>query len=908
MKLNYRFLFTYSHFLRTIKVCWILLLTFLLSCNEAIIELSCNEAIIEVNDLSEPSMINKWQVIGAFPLSSEKGLLNDELERYNLSERSATIEQLTTLEIDTLSGFSKRLVNIEGYSIDFYKHFPIPDSTTSAMFAYAYCIVKSNKEQTLMLNYASNSGSVIWLNNKILLEEKYTIYKRFTYAQKYIPINLRKGNNLLLVKVRNDGKDWKMFAAIENFTEQGQRRHNILSVMDNYGNIMNSCMVENDTLEFGWWMPSNYYGDFNIRGKGVDTTFSVNSRPNDMNISFLEDGFYRLSLFMVQDTIVQHFFKGDFHKAFTNKLTILSKMDLDPLTRKNVEAYEFRYSHLLKPAHLPQMSYEIPDWKRKLMFLFKGINIIYENSINKERSSVPNINSYISKIDSSVQYYQLFAPNDYSKDEPLPLIVQLPVPVKRFKPYLATYHFADIDGSDLLSYVANKFNAIILKANFRTVDITNGNTLDEFDLWENIEAVKNLYNIDTSKISLIGTCESAFYALRIGAKYPERIAAMSLVSPRLAGLNGRGNPWVLQQNPINILSNLWDTPILNIHSKLDEHTKIENSYYLNELINKEKLTKYEYRELPLDFEPFYLGEYIEDLVKFNLRHSISERKLDELRFTAYQLKNSTYYWLKVIEMDKMGAKITVHAIIKDNTLEIKSDNVNRIQLDLGDLPYNANEKLKIVHNNKVIYEGYTDGDELTVGVQNGYSQGLVKNSLIEGPFVHVFLQPFIIVPGTIGDQKEIQLNNTIATQLAEMWDTMYYAKCHVVIDQNISENEIQNFNLILIGNEHNNKLLKQHNNIMPIRNTSNSVVINNEHFQGENLNYYMVYPNPARTDNYIAVLGYNNADRFLLMSENDISPLENISYLGYYDYKVWTPNKVIHKGYFNWNWKAKNNE
>lgn len=510
-----------------------------------------------------------------------------------------------------------------------------------------------------MLNYASNSGSVIWLNNKILLEEKYTIYKRFTYAQKYIPINLRKGNNLLLVKVRNDGKDWKMFAAIENFTEQGQRRHSILSVMDNYGDIMNSCMVENDTIEFGWWMPSNYYGDFNIRGKGVDTTFSVNSRPNEMDVSFLKDGFYRLSLFMAQDTIVQDFFKGDFHKAFKSRLTLLSKMDLDLLTRKNVEAYGFRYNHLLRPAHLPQMPYEFPNWKRKLMFLFKGINVIYENSINKERSSVPNINSYISKIDSAVQYYQLFAPNDYSMGEPLPLIVQLPVPVKRYKPYLATYHFADIDGS---------------------------------------------------------------------------------------------------------------------------------------------------------------------------------------------------------------------------------------------------EKLKIVHNNKVIYEGYTDGDELTVGAQNGYSQDLVKNSLIEGPFAHVFLQPFIIVPGTIGDQKEIQLNNTIATQLAEMWDTMYYAKCHVMIDQNISENEIQNFNLILIGNEHNNKLLKQHNNIMPIRNTSNSVVINNEHFQGENLNYYMVYPNPARTDYYIAVLGYNNADRFLLMSENDLSPLENISYLGYYDYKVWTPDKVIRKSYFGRNW------
>ncbi|HEX2933897.1 MAG TPA: hypothetical protein VHO72_00960 [Bacteroidales bacterium] len=878
---------------------FLLLLLLSTSCNN-----NSTQPLINLNNLSDTAWIDKWQVLGAFSLSQENGLLNDELKRYNLSEQSVTIEQLNALNVDTLSGFSKKLVHLKEYAIDFYKHFRIPDSITSPMVTYAYCIVKSNREQTLMLNYASNSGSVIWLNNKVLLEEKDVIYKRFTYGQKYIPITVHKGKNLLLVKVRNDGKNWKMFAAIEKFTEQGQRRHNILSITDNYGHIMNSCMIENDTIQFGWWMPADYYGDFNIKGKGTDTTFTMKSRPGYLDIAFLKDGFYRLTLRTAKDTIVQHFYKGNFHKAFVSLLGLLKGMELDPITRKCVEAYAYRYNHIMKPANLPKMDYEIPDWKRKLMFLYKGLNAIYENHINKACTSIPNINAYVSNIDGAVQYYQLFAPNDYQKNKPLPLIVQLPVPVKRFNTYLETHHFADIVGNDLWSYAANKYNVIILKANFRMVDVTNGNAIDEYDLWENIAAIKKQYNIDTTRISLMGSCEAAFYSLRIGTQYPERIAAMALVSPRLATIKGEDTPWLQQQNPLNLLKNSWNIPTLNIHSRLDEHTKVINSHYLNALIDKEKFTNYVYRELPLDFEPYYIDEYIEDLVEFNLKHSLTERKLDEVRFTAYQLKNSSYYWFTVTEMEQMGQKLTVQAQIKDNRLTVETENVKRFKLKPGTLPYNPKKKLVIVHNNKKVYEDYATGKELTIGANNETYQGLMKNSRIEGPFAHAFLQPFIIVPGTMGDPNEIELNHTIANQLVEMWDSMYYTKCRVMTDKSITEKEIQHCNLILIGNEHNNALLKQYSASLPLRNTSNSVVMNKETYQGKNLNYYMVYPNPAQADKYIAILGYNNPSSFLLISESETSsPLQNISHFGFYDYKVWTAEEVMGKGYFGGKWK-----
>lgn len=109
---------------------------------------------LKIGNIKESMIFPAWNVyvavikgflyrLGAFPLSEEKGLLNDELKRYNFSEQSVTIEQLNALAADTLSGFSKKLVHLKEYAIYFYKHFRIPVSITSPTVMYDYYILKA---------------------------------------------------------------------------------------------------------------------------------------------------------------------------------------------------------------------------------------------------------------------------------------------------------------------------------------------------------------------------------------------------------------------------------------------------------------------------------------------------------------------------------------------------------------------------------------------------------------------------------------------------------------------------------------------------------------------------------------------------------------------------------------------
>lgn len=857
---------------------------------------SCNysKPIIKINDVSGVVLLNKWQILGPFAISTDEGLLYDALGDFNLSETSVTYDQLNSIYSDSLLGFANNMVRYDNYLVDFTKHFNFSDSANAAMFTYAYCILKSDSDQTLMLNYASNSGSVIWLNNKLLLEEKYVIYKRFTYGQNYIPVNLLKGNNLLLIKVRNEGQNWSMFASIEEYSEIGQRRHTINSTIDNYGHILNSGFLETDTLNFGWWMPSDYFGDFRITGNGVDTTFFHNSRPNYLGVPFLGDGLYQLSLYKSNDTIVQHFYKGDLYNSFKDKLSMLTNMDLDSINMMNVEAYNFRYNHLMKPSNLPRESYEIADWKRKMVYLYKGLNAIFDNQL-------PNINCYYSAIDGSVQYYQLFVPDNWNNDNPLPLIIQLPVPVTRFNAYLETHHFADIIGSDLLSYVANRYNAVIIKANFRTIDRTNGNSIDEYDLWENIEAAKKICNIDSSRISLIGSCESAFYALRAGAKYPDKISAISLISPRLVSMQGNKNHWLLQQDPLDILENIWNVPLLNIHSRIDLHTDIRHSYRLNKKIKKIRFTNYEFREPLWDFEPFYTNEYIEELVAFNLKHSLLDRNLNKIKFSAYQLSNSSHYWFEVTDLVEYGKKINVNASVDNNTVVVNTTNVAGFNLKVNELPFDIKSNLKVIHNNETVFHGFV-GDENLLEI-NSPKNRQVKNSIVEGPFAKVFLNPFIVVKGSIGSLDEVSLNNSIANNIADLWELRYDVRCRVMYDTDITDYEINNFNLFLIGNESSNKLIANQIDHLPIHNNGASISLNNNNSYSGNLSYYYIHPNPNNKSRYLAVLGYNNPKSFFLMSENSRSYLEDISYFGHFDYKIWTNNgEVLSNGFFNREW------
>ncbi|PCH68243.1 MAG: hypothetical protein COC06_09950 [Bacteroidales bacterium] len=865
---------------------------------------STEEPVYEFNENSKNKiLLNKWRMVGPFIHEPKANLLYNELGKFQKNEDSVTFKEFCAIKADTITGIYNRIRETSGHLFDFIELFGLNKDKSVSGNVYCACVIKSDKKKNVMLNFSANDGCIVWLNRHEVFKEN--LHSRINNYDNYIELNLKKGANFLLVKIRNytDNK-WKFFACIEEWSVEREQRHNVNFLLGYGSRFLNKGIIEDDKLTMRWGFPKTVGGKIKVVGNNSEEWFDVKKGKRAVgNISKLPEGFYKALFFTQKDTCEEYFFKGNIHKAFHDIVKKLKCAECDTVTRNNINAYRFRYKHLMKPEHQPKKQYAVENWQRKIVYLYKGLWSI-EKYLNGEKPFPLNsINSYVSEIDNGIQYYQLFIPEKYDGKERLPLMIEMPTSIKRFPHPLQSFRFADLDLADLFTRMSNKYNIAILCFNGRTIDRMNNNNIDEADLIENIRAVKSIINVDTTRFYLRGACRSAFHTLKMGVKMPDMWAGISMTSPAINHQN-KYSPWEEKNNVLDMLNNLRYIPVLNIHSAIDTHMPITSSEYFNHLAEEEKLSNYTFVKLPLEFEKYYSAEYMDKIINFFLKYSTKDKPDNELSFSTYQLKNNKASWITIESMEKYGEKATVNGSVKDNIIEIETSNVESFSVDLAKLTYNKKDKLMVKQNGEVVYNDYPSESVVTVNPVK--KNILCKNSLTEGPFCHIFSKPFVIVQGTIGLAEETSWNKKIVNMLNEKWLEEYYVQCRVKADTAISQYDINNYNLLLIGSEHSNSMIRKYKDRLPLEVNKRSIVIDGKSFNGVNLNYYLIYPNPENGDRYVGILGSYNSRTFQFLSERDIyEECQAISNFGWSDYRVWDSRLMTEsKGCFNKNWES----
>lgn len=848
-----------------------------------------------------PVLLNEWRIIGPFAHPFQWSLYLDDLMSFKKNEATITYQELTEFNVDSLHGTFNKIIRSDNYLMNLSGQLGHKEDEDIIGNIYAACIICSEREEKVMLNFSANDCSKIWLNN-IEIHNANVIYNNIRYYDEYIELDLKRGNNFLLVKIYNHDKDCGMFACLENWTKRGEKRHNADFIIRFDKKYLDRSIIENDSLCIAWFFPAQMAGKINIRGNGIDTTLNVTQKQKYIsNISQLPNGLYKTIFYNHKEPITQNFYNGNLHEDIEEKFSELKNWQSPTTIKNNINAYEYRYRHLMKPENLPDKEYLISKWQRRMLYIYQGINEIYRYYTKEIEIPHNHINTYISKIDRGVQYYQLFLPDNHEPRDTLPLIIELPVPIKRLDSPLASWRFADIDFAEQFEGLANKYHVAILYAGARTIDIINGNNIDETDLWENINAVQKVVNVDTTRMYLRGACQAAFNALRLGTKYPDKWAAISILSPRLL-TELDDNQWNKQNDPLKLLNNLWNVPILNMHSPLDKHTSIASSDYFTQTAKKYKFSNYEFVNLNLEFKEYYSSEYMYETFEFFLKHTTKERDKDKIKFSTYELKNNKAGWITILSMKEEGELITVDCKINRNKLDVHTTNTKSFSIDLNQLPYKKNEKLLILHNNTIAYEGIATSKEVII--ESNTINELEKNFKTEGPFAHLFNDSFIIVQGTTGTKEDLLSQKNMIELLQKKWNELYYTQCRVKCDSEITPDDIKTHHLLLLGNAKSNRLIRKYQASLPIIITKKAITINKQAYQGDDLSFYMIYPNPENAQRYVGLLGYNNATNFSLHYEHDLIPWQDISHLGWYDFRVWnTKGKELCTKNFNLLWK-----
>lgn len=97
-------------------------------------------------------------------------------------------------------GSDQNVVNLAEAFV--HPEFPGLDGALQYLFGYAACYVESDQDQSATLTIGSDDGYKIWLNHQLVAAKR--VYRGCTLDNEKYPVALKKGWNLLLLKIEQD--------------------------------------------------------------------------------------------------------------------------------------------------------------------------------------------------------------------------------------------------------------------------------------------------------------------------------------------------------------------------------------------------------------------------------------------------------------------------------------------------------------------------------------------------------------------------------------------------------------------------------------------------------------------------------------------------------------------------------
>jgi hypothetical protein len=438
---------------------------------------------------------------------------------------------------------------------------------------YAACLIPCDADRELWLLAASDDSIKVWLNGQRVhaSNERRPLH----LYDDVVRLPLKKGQNLLVIKVGNVSGGWELAASLEPSLGDALR-----------------CVLKEDGLILENPV-HNRAAPLALRLRGIPPELSLEARisprgaasPHTIRIGDkrmdLPTGLYRLELYLRDQDL--------------GSTTCLVDPDgLLPLFRRraapflgdercaiNIGALVRRWEILLRPDNKKTGD---KDWQEKMVYTATELDEILGRLESHEEPfsgvSGLHIRGFRSQIDDQVQHYRVFAPaNHQSSGASLPLIVMLPTPVSTSRPFIESPFIANHNDAVALGKIATELGAMILWSGYRNTPYGNPCEFTHFE--ESLAAVMRDYRIDATRISLVGACGAGIPAAMSAVMNPKRFSAIGLVNPVLNRLKNRLDDsgeyqdvrayraWLQECDPVERLAALGALPIWIIHDSVD---------------------------------------------------------------------------------------------------------------------------------------------------------------------------------------------------------------------------------------------------------------------------------------------------------------------------------------------------
>jgi dienelactone hydrolase len=252
-----------------------------------------------------------------------------------------------------------------------------------------------------------------------------------------------------------------------------------------------------------------------------------------------------------------------------------------------------------------------------------------------------------------------------------------------------------------------------------------------------------------------------------------------------------------------------------------------------------------------------------DLMKF-LLSTRREAYPEEVRFFTTNLRvEHRKYWVEVREQEQVHAPTRVHAEATSEGIDLSTENVAVLALDLAVLRergapgrlHVGGETLRLPGKSGTAYVSLSGDPSVSRSPprsQAGASADFRKGPDQYGPLKEVHHDPYLLVYGTQGDEQETAVARNLANQRSGRLVERARAPATVVPDTAVGSREMADYNLVLFGRPETNSVLGELADDFPVSVGGGRASVGGETYEGD-LGVEFVYPNPRAPDNLVQV-------------------------------------------------------
>ncbi|OUX51476.1 MAG: hypothetical protein CBE43_03110 [Rhodopirellula sp. TMED283] len=238
----------------------------------------------------------------------------------------------------------------------------------------------------------------------------------------------------------------------------------------------------------------------------------------------------------------------------------------------------------------------------------------------------------------------------------------------------------------------------------------------------------------------------------------------------------------------------------------------------------------------------------------------------KIDFTTYTLRYNKIGWLTISGLESHWKQSRIQGqIMEDESLSIKTSGITRFEVDFRESAWpETDQRIKAVIDGQILYlDDWNEAHGLQCEfakerkwkVVEKIDSGLKKRPGLQGPIDDAFCEKFLFVAPSRPAQHGTTQRwiNKEFKYAKERWSRLMRGNVNVVLDSELTEEQIKNNHLICFGDFNSNQYLRSIAKNLPIKWTRDTLQVGSRRFESDQCVPAFCFPNPRNPERYVVI-------------------------------------------------------